>query len=389
MVTLIQRMNKIYRFTYFYTGGIGLRKRIISLIVTIGLVATISMPTLADPLSDKLSNQKKQLEQQKSDYNKSHSNVGNIEISIEKLDSDIEKMYTEVEKVESKIGDTEDQIQETTKNIQVAQDNIKSEEDLFNKRMRSMYMNGVDSYLEVILDSEGVEDLISRVDNIKKIVEYDNKIIGELTAKKSVIETKKTTLQTEKASLVVLKTDNENKLGKLKDKKDEQNILIAQAKEQEQSYSNKINDGQAVVDATMKQIQQIRDAAPKYTPSRGSSNLSSNAIVAYASNFLGTEYVWGASGPTNFDCSGFMQYVYAHFGVTLSRTTFTQINEGTYVPRENLQAGDLIFFGTQSDPHHVGMYVGNNSYIHAPRTGDVIKVSALTRGDYLTARRVK
>ena len=373
-----------------------MRKRIISLIVTIGLATTISMTVFADPLSDNLKTQKNQLEQQKNAYKKAQDNVGNIELSIEKFDSDIEKIYVEVDKAKLKIGKTEKEIEKTTKDIRVAEENIKKEEDLFNKRMRSMYMNGADSYLEVVLDSQGIEDLISRVENIKKIVEYDKKIIGELTAKKSKIESQKIALETEKTNLVTLKTNNENKLGKLKEKKQEQNALIAQAKKQEQLYSGKVNDGQATVDATMKQIQQIRDNAAKttqsnITPSRGagSASLSSNAIVAYASNYLGTPYVWGAAGPQYFDCSGFMQYIYNHFGVSLSRTTYTQINEGSYVPREALQPGDLIFFGSQSDPHHVGMYVGNNSYIHAPRTGDVIKISALTRGDYLTARRVK
>ncbi|MBZ9684907.1 NlpC/P60 family protein [Clostridium estertheticum] len=366
-----------------------MRKRMLSLLVTIGLVTSISMPIFADPLSDKLKNQKNQLEEQKSAYKQAQSKVDDIEASIEKMDADIEKIYAEVDKTKSKIGETEQQIETTTKGIQVAEASIKEEEDLFNKRMRSMYMNGVDSYVEVLLDSEGIEDLISRVENIKKIVEYDNKIIGELTEKKSKIEAQKVTLETEKTNLVLLKTENENKIDKLKVKKGEQNTLIAEAKKQEQLYSSKIGDAEAIVNATMKQIQEIKNRVPKYTPSRGASSLSSDSVVAYACNFLGTPYVWGAAGPTNFDCSGFMQYIYGHFGVSLTRTTFTQINEGSYVARENLQAGDLIFFGTDADPHHVGMYVGNNSYIHAPRTGDVIKISALTRSDYLTARRVK
>ena len=357
--------------------------------MTIGLTASISMPIFADPLSDKLQNQKTQLEEQKSAYKQAQGKVADIEMSIEKMDSDIEKILTKVDETKAKIGNTEQKIEKTAEDIQVAQDNIKEEEDLFNKRMRSMYMNGVDSYLEVLLDSQGIEDLISRVENIKKIVEYDNKIIGELNVKKSDIEAQKVTLEAEKSDLVVLKTNNENELDKLTKKKEAQNVLIAEAKQQEQVYSSKIGDAEAIVNVTMKQIQEIRDNAPKYTPSRGSSSLSSDSVVAYASNFLGTPYVWGASGPQYFDCSGFMQYVYAHFGVSLSRTTYTQINEGSYVSRDNLQAGDLIFFGTGSDPHHVGMYVGNNSYIHAPRTGDVIKISALTRSDYLTARRVK
>jgi len=366
-----------------------LRKRIISLIVTIGLAIAISMPVIAQPISGNYRNQNNQLEEQNDGYVQEQNKVEGIESSIEKLDSNIEKIYAQVDKAKVKIGETQQKIGKTTKDIQVAEGNIKEEEDLFNKRMRSMYINGVDSYLEILLDSGGIEDLISRVENIKKIVEYDNKIIGELTGKKNEIENQRVALETEKTKLTLLNTDNENKIDSLKDKKQAQIILIAEAKKQKQLYASNISDGQAIVNVSMKQVEQIRAKAPKYTPSRGSSSLSSNAIVAYASNFLGTPYAWGANGPSSFDCSGFVKYVYAHFGVSLSRSTTTQINEGSYVARENLEPGDLIFFGASSDPHHVGMYVGNNSYIHAPSTGDVVKISALTRKDYLAARRVK
>jgi len=74
---------------------------------------------------------------------------------------------------------------------------------------------------------------------------------------------------------------------------------------------------------------------------------------------------------------------------TCGRNTFDQINNGVQVSRDNLQPGDLVFFGTFTNPHHMGMYVGNNNYIQAPHTGDVIKVSPLVRTDYVTARRVK
>ncbi|MBC8060922.1 MAG: C40 family peptidase [Clostridiaceae bacterium] len=113
-------------------------------------------------------------------------------------------------------------------------------------------------------------------------------------------------------------------------------------------------------------------------------------LVSYAYNFIGTQYVWGGTSPTpGFDSPGFMQYVYANFGIQITRTTYTQINQGKTVSKDEMQLGDLIFFGTYADPHHVGMYVGNNCYIHAPKTGDVIKVSSLSgRSDFLCARRI-
>lgn len=114
---------------------------------------------------------------------------------------------------------------------------------------------------------------------------------------------------------------------------------------------------------------------------------SADALVAYAYQFIGRPYVLGATGPNSFDCSGFTQYVYKQLGYSLSRTTYTQVNQGRYVPRDQLQKGDLVFSnGPASAPGHVGIYVGNGQIIHAPRTGDVVKVSPIF--NYTTAKRI-
>ena len=111
-----------------------------------------------------------------------------------------------------------------------------------------------------------------------------------------------------------------------------------------------------------------------------------NQVVAEAKKYLGVPYFYGGTSPAGFDCSGFVQYVYKQMGISISRTTYTQINDGIKVSDNDLKPGDLIFFGTISDPYHVGMYVGSSQYIHAPQTGDVVKISGL--GVYLTARRI-
>jgi peptidoglycan DL-endopeptidase CwlO len=97
--------------------------------------------------------------------------------------------------------------------------------------------------------------------------------------------------------------------------------------------------------------------------------------------------LWGGTTPSGFDCSGFTQYVYRHFGVSLGRTTYDQINNGYAVSKDQLQPGDLVFFGTGS-PTHVGIYVGNGMYINAPHTGDVVKIASVNRSDFITGRRV-
>jgi cell wall-associated NlpC family hydrolase len=118
-------------------------------------------------------------------------------------------------------------------------------------------------------------------------------------------------------------------------------------------------------------------AAPP-PPSNGS--LGQRA-VAVAMRYLGVPYVWGGESPSGFDCSGLTKFAYAQVGVGLSHYTGSQWNEGARVSSmSDLQPGDLVFF--HSDLHHMGMYIGGGQMIHAPHTGDVVKITSITSGYY-------
>lgn len=132
----------------------------------------------------------------------------------------------------------------------------------------------------------------------------------------------------------------------------------------------------------------------KYKSKSGSAYVADNEkvqrVLDTAAKYLGVPYLWGGTTPSGFDCSGFVQYVLRENGISITRTTYTQWdNDGVYVSRSELQPGDLVYFGSSSAPHHVGMYVGNGTYIHAPRTGDVVKYSSLdSRSDFCGGKRV-
>lgn len=127
-----------------------------------------------------------------------------------------------------------------------------------------------------------------------------------------------------------------------------------------------------------------RPSAPSVPASSSGSSMGSQ-VVAYAKNFIGVPYVWGGSTPSGFDCSGFVQYVYRHFGVSLPRTTYSQIAMGRSVARADLAPGDLVFFRSAG---HVGIYVGGETYIHAPQTGRTISIDSMANRSLYAARRI-
>lgn len=120
--------------------------------------------------------------------------------------------------------------------------------------------------------------------------------------------------------------------------------------------------------------------APAPTPSS-----AGEAVVAYAKNFVGVPYVYGGNTPdSGFDCSGFVKYVFSNFGVQMPRTSYSQMNVGTPITRDALVPGDLVVFRGGG---HVGIYVGNNYYIHAPQSGRNVTVEEMNRELYC-ARRI-
>ncbi|MGV9589260.1 C40 family peptidase [Streptomyces tendae] len=110
------------------------------------------------------------------------------------------------------------------------------------------------------------------------------------------------------------------------------------------------------------------------------------AAVAYAYQKLGSPYVWGATGPNAFDCSGLTQAAYRAAGVSLPRTTYAQIDAGRRVPRSELLPGDLVFF--YSGISHVGIYVGNGQMIHAPNPSAPVRVAPVDEMPFAGATRV-
>lgn len=396
-----------------------MNKRIIAAVLSLSIVLTMNVRTLAAPsLDEQLNTSQNQYNQSQNTLNEAQKKINDIEASIEMLDNQIQQSMTEIDNVKGKISKAESDIDSTQKSIERSEQDMKAEKELYNKRMRAIYINGNSGYVSMLLDSKGISDFISKVETIKSVTEFNDKIISNLNVRRQALQEKKDKLASDKENLISLKNDSEKKLNDLNNKKAQQQPLIAEAKAQQNSAAESSASTKAQIDSIKQRIaaakaaeqaaQQAAQLASANVSENSSSNksvsinrggslptstggsISNDSVIAYAASFLGTPYVWGGTSPNpGFDCSGFTQYVYKKFGISVGRTTYDQIKDGVGVSRDQLQPGDLVFFGTYDNPHHMGMYIGNGMYIHAPHTGDVVKISPVDRADYLTARRVK
>lgn len=299
-------------------------------------------------------------------------------------------------------------LQEKSRNLQPMADAFKKAFPLSSGVTKNnLWQNDIDFYKEQALD---IEKQMARIDSIYKqpTTTIPNKApdfnpIDPEKEKKSTDSIKENTGETDKNREAVNKARESVKqyelaLKSLEMQMTKNNIALGRLYEHSDSYINKLKEKQNLIKQEIALNKQQIATNGKLANSLGAvggsyagavgSNIGQQ-VVANAQQYLGRPYKWGGSSPAeNFDCSGLVQYVYKQVGISLNRTTYDQVKQGTAVSKNQLQVGDAVFFGSPSAPHHVGIYMGNGKYIHSPKTGDVIKVSNLnSRSDYATARR--
>ena len=324
------------------------------------------------------------IEEKREAYKRAVEEVEKYSDEIKKIDNKISLAIEEQKEIEKKIDDKKKDIEDKKRNIQEESIELEHNQEAFREMIRSTYKYGKEEVISMVVESKTIGDFIERTEVIKGLSKYQENIINSIKNKKEILISEKDSIEQDVENLNKLKDTLEDRIEKIEEIKETEEGFLLKAKEVKEKYQAEL----ALMEEETKNDLTLVKENFKYD--NEITNKTVLDVLNEADTHIGKPYVWGATGPDTFDCSGFVQYVYGKVGIQLTRTTYTQVaGRGKYIPKGQEQPGDLVFFGSMTEPHHVGIYVGNGMYIHAPQTGDVVKYSKLGYSrDYCQARRI-
>lgn len=370
--------------------------RLITAVVTSSMIVT---PVLAAPSVDDLKKEKASKQNE-----------------VSSLQSQLTTLMGKVNTLESELIQTGEDITKAQSDLVVAQKKEKEQYAAMKKRIKYMYEAGNDSAFETLVTSDDFTDLLSKAEYVQNVHSYDRKQLQEYVETKQQISDLKDSLEKDQKELESKQAEYEKQGDNLNNLITSKSAEVANldseiqeaaeraakeaaekaakeaAKKQQASAANNSTSSNRNNSTTSNNTTSNKNNTSNTTRPSGNntsssttkpsgnntssnttsgSNANGGTIVSRAYSQLGKPYVWGACGPSSFDCSGFVSYCltgsYTRLGTTLTFMGWTRVS--------NPQPGDVVTTAT-----HCGIYIGNGQMIHAPHTGDVVKVGPVQSG---------
>lgn len=355
-----------------------------------------------------LKKQQEKLAGQKADLQKQADDLGGkVSSQTEKLailNAKLDVTNAELDNLSEQIAIYIDSIADMENELNLQEQKEQELLERFKKRIQIMEENGTYSYLSLIFGATSFVDLLARVDCVGEIMEYDNRLVVEVQEAQVSVENAQLDLEAEMAAQELVFASYEQKQADLQAQQEEAAVVLSSLKADSADYQQQLDSVKALQSSLNTKISKMEhqlaeqerikaeQAAARAAASSGNNKWYGDVegsgtgqdIVNYAKQFLGVKYVYGGTSPSGFDCSGLVYYCYRNFGYRINRTASGQARNGVAVSSSELAPGDIIIFTAQSGGYigHCGIYIGNGQFIHAPHTGDVVKISSLTTGYY-------
>ncbi len=298
---------------------------------------------------------------------------------LDALDRELEVASEQYNAAVERLAEMKQLVQTAKGDLDNAQHAYDVQTDILEERAESLYKEGSFGAVEVLLDAKSVADLVARIKFLNTIGIRDADIAASLKGQRQLLEDQLEKLRQSEDAALALEFE-------LKARQIE---IMLRIQEREQMLAEAQTDLLELLDseAARRSAEEAALLAEVLSGANAKGiQVAAGTPVETAFAYHGIPYLWGGKTPRGFDCSGLVFYVFQQHGVTLPHYSGAQFQRGEKIPPAALQPADAVFFG--SPIHHVGIYIGGGYYIHAPRTGDFVKISKLAdRRDYAGARR--
>ena len=330
---------------------------------------------------------------------------------IEQQDVQLEKAIESYNYANVQLRQIDADLSSNARHLVVARKSLGVAQKHIAERLKALYINGDGGgAVEILLGAQSLDDLLNRLDMVQRVGDQDAKVlvdvkqfrkevslrrqrltdararqsqvVAERASQKRTIESqlaeRKRMLAGIQSEIKQLQAEEAARQERLRREAEER--LLAQQRAQTMARTQVAELSADHFSSAIDDSQAGEASIPVAPPSQY------GGVVGIAMQYLGVPYVWGGMSPGGFDCSGLVAYVYAQVGVSLPHHAASMYGMGTPVAYDDLQPGDLVFF---SGLGHMGIYIGGGQFIHAPHTGDVVKISNMSdHGGYVGARRL-